>query len=302
MRGMASVATAKPTPHGVTQPQAAALRDLTRSLTYHGFMIGFGLVILYPLLWLLSSSFKGPSEIWTNVSSLIPKIPTPENYVRGWAGFGSVTFATFYKNSFIYAGIGTILTVGSSAVVAFGFARTRFVGRQFWFGVMMSSLLLPVQVQIIPQYIVFTKLGWLNTFLPLLLPRFGGQAFFIFLIMQFIRGIPVELDDAAAIDGCGKVGTFFRVILPLITPVLVAAAIFSFYFTWGDFFSPLIYLNDPKLYTISVALRAFADPAGATDWGAIFAMSALSLVPVFVIFVLFQRYLVQGISTTGLRG
>jgi multiple sugar transport system permease protein len=166
----------------------------------------------------------------------------------------------------------------------------------------MSTLLLPVQVQIIPQYIVFTKLGWLNTFLPLLLPRFGGQAFFIFMIMQFIRGIPGELDDAAAIDGCGKVGIFFRVILPLITPVLVAAAIFSFYFTWGDFFTPLIYLNDPKLYTISVALRAFADPAGATDWGAIFAMSALSLVPVFVIFVLFQRYLVQGISTTGLRG
>ncbi len=299
---MASITPAKPTLQGGTRPQSARLSGLTRSLAYHGFMIGFGLVMLYPLLWLLGSSFKGPSEIWTNVSSLIPKIPTPENYVHGWAGFGSVTFATFYKNSFIYAGIGTILTVGSSAVVAFGFTRIRFVGRQFWFAVMMSTLLLPVQVQIIPQYIVFTKLGWLNTFLPLLLPRFGGQAFFIFLIMQFIRGIPGELDDAAAIDGCGKAGIFFRVILPLITPVLVVAAIFSFYFTWGDFLNPLIYLNDPKLYTISVALRAFADPAGATDWGAIFAMSALSLVPVFVIFVLFQRYLVQGISTTGLRG
>ncbi len=299
---MGSVATTKPTPYGVTRTQAARLRDVTRSLAYHGFMIGFGLVMLYPLLWLLSSSLKGSTEIWTNVSSLIPKIPTPENYINGWAGFGSITFTTFYKNSFIYAGVGTILTVASSAVVAFGFARTRFVGRQLWFAIMMSTLLLPVQVQIIPQYIVFTKLGWLNTFLPLLLPRFGGQAFFIFLIMQFIRGIPAELDDAAAIDGCSKAGIFFRVILPLITPVLVAAAIFSFYFTWGDFLNPLIYLNDPKLYTISVALRAYADPAGATDWGAIFAMSALSLVPVFVIFVLFQRYLVEGISTTGLRG
>jgi len=167
---------------------------------------------------------------------------------------------------------------------------------------MMATLLLPVQVQIIPQYIVFTKLGWLNTFLPLLLPRIGGQAFFIFLIMQFIRGIPGELDDAAAIDGCGKVGLFFRVILPLITPALVAAAIFSFYFTWGDFLNPLIYLNEPRLYTISVALRAFADPSAATDWGAIFAMSALSLAPVFIIFVMCQRYLVEGISTTGLRG
>ncbi len=302
MRDVTSVASAKSAAYRVTHPQTGGLRELTRSLAYHGFMIGFGFVMLYPLLWLLGSSLKGPSEIWTNISSLIPKMPTAENYVHGWAGFGGVTFATFYKNSFVYAGIGTILTVSSSAVVAFGFTRTRFVGRQFWFAVMMSTLLLPVQVQIIPQYIVFTKLGWLNTFLPLLLPRFGGQAFFIFLIMQFIRGIPSELDDAAAIDGCGKAGIFFRVILPLIIPALVAAAIFSFYFTWADFLNPLIYLNDPRLYTISVALRAFADPAGATDWGAIFAMSALSLVPVFLVFAVFQRYLVEGISTTGLRG
>ncbi|HLJ58098.1 MAG TPA: carbohydrate ABC transporter permease [bacterium] len=258
--------------------------------------------MLYPLLWLFASSLKAPSEIWTNMSSLIPRAFTPGNYVRGWEGFGGVTFATFYRNSFIYAGVGTVLTVGSSAVVAFGFARIRFAGRGFWFAVMMLTLLLPVQVQIIPQYIVFAKLGWLNTFLPLLLPRFGGQAFFIFMIMQFIRGIPRELDDAAAIDGCSKAGIFFRVVLPLIRPALVAAAIFSFYFTWGDFLNPLIYLNDPRLYTISVALRAFADPTSGTDWGAIYAMSALSLVPVFIVFVLFQRYLVEGINTTGLRG
>jgi len=299
---MATAAPAKPADYRVTRPRVVPLRQVARCLAYHAVMIGFGFVMLYPLLWLLASSLKGPAEIWTNISSLIPKAPTVENYVRGWAGFGSVTFATFYKNSFIYAGIGTILTVASSAAVAFGFARTRFVGRRFWFAVMMSTLLLPTQVQIIPQYIVFTKLGWLNTFLPLLLPRVGGHAFFIFLIMQFIRGIPGELDDAAAIDGCGKAGIFFRVVLPLITPVLIAAAIFSFYFTWADFLNPLIYLNDPRLYTISVALRSYADPAGATDWGAVFAMSALSLVPVFMIFVLLQRYLVEGISTTGLHG
>ena len=299
---MAAVATANSAARRAVRGRAVPARTALRAVAYHGFMIGFGFVMLYPLLWLFASSLKGPSEIWTNVSSLIPRLPTGASYVRGWAGFGGVTFATFYKNSFIYAGVGTILTVASSAVVAFGFARIRFVGRQLWFAAMMSTLLLPVQVQIIPQYILFTKLGWLNTFLPLLLPRVGGQAFFIFLIMQFIRGIPGELDDAAAIDGCGKAGIFFRVVLPLITPVLVAAAIFSFYFTWGDFLNPLIYLNDPKLYTISVALRSYADPSGATDWGAVFAMSALSLVPVFVIFVLLQRYLVEGISTTGLRG
>lgn len=167
---------------------------------------------------------------------------------------------------------------------------------------MLLTLMLPIQVQIIPQYIVFSWLDWINTFLPLLLPRFFGNAFFIFLIMQFIRGIPSELDEAAEIDGCSKIGIFFRIILPLIQPALVTAAIFSFYFTWEDFLTPLIYLTDIKLFTVSVALRSFADPSAATDWGAIFAMSSLSLVPVFIIFVLFQRYLVEGISTSGLKG
>ena len=152
------------------------------------------------------------------------------------------------------------------------------------------------------QYVFFTKLNLVNTFYPLLLPRFFGMAFFIFMIMQFIRGIPKELDEAAEIDGCSHFGIFFRIILPLIRPALITAAIFSFYWTWEDFLTPLVYLNEPKLYTISVALRSFADASGATDWGAIFAMSALSLVPVLVVFVVFQRYLVQGISTTGMKG
>jgi len=170
------------------------------------------------------------------------------------------------------------------------------------FGCMLVTLLLPIQVTVIPEYILFSKLGLLNTFWPLLLPRIGGQAFFIFLIMQFIRGIPRELDDAAAIDGCSEFGIFLRIIVPLISPALFTAAIFSFYFTWGDFLHPLIYLNDPHLYTISVALRNYADPAAVTNWGAIFAMAALALVPVFAVFIFFQRFLVHGISTAGLHG
>jgi len=258
--------------------------------------------MLYPILWLFASSFKGPSEVWADVMSLVPRHFTPQNYVTGWAGFGGITFATFYKNSLIYAGVGTVAAVMSSAVVAYGFARIRFAGRGFWFTCMLLTLMLPVQVIIIPQYVFFTKLGLVNTFYPLLLPRFFGMAFFIFMIMQFIRGIPRELDEAAEIDGCSQFGIFFRIILPLIRPALITATIFSFYWTWEDFLTPLVYLNEPKLYTISVALRSFADASGATDWGAIFAMSALSLVPVFVVFVVFQRYLVQGISTTGMKG
>ena len=200
------------------------------------------------------------------------------------------------------AGLGTIFSVMSSAIVAYGFARIRFKGRNFWFACMLLTLMLPGQILLIPQYIIFQRLGWLNTYLPLLVPRLAGGAFFIFLIMQFIRGIPRELDEAAEIDGSSRAGIFLRIIFPLIQPAIITAAIFSFYWTWDDFFAPLIYLSDPRLYTISLALRAMSDPNSVTNWGAIFAMATLSLVPVFAIFIFFQRYLVQGISTTGLKG
>ncbi len=296
---MSAVATDAPT---AVEKVETSRRFDGRAVIYHVSVAGFAFVMLYPLLWLFASSFKGPDEIWTNVSSLIPQEFTLENYVNGWAGFGGITFTTFYKNSFIYAIFGTLLTVLASAVVAYGFARIDFAGRRIWFACMLATLMLPVQVQIIPQYIIFSRLGWVNTFLPLLLPRIGGTAFFIFMIMQFIRGIPIDLDEAAEIDGCGRIGIFFRIILPQIVPALITAAIFSFYWTWDDFLTPLIYLNEPDLYTISLALRSFADPSTTTDWGAIFAMSSLSLVPVFFIFIIFQRYLVEGISTTGLKG
>jgi len=276
--------------------------DALKTLLYHGGVAGLGFVMLYPILWLFASSLKGPSEIWADVMSLFPRHVSLQNYVTGWAGFGGITFATFYRNSLIYAGVGTLAAVTSSAVVAYGFARLRFAGRGVWFTCMLLTLMLPVQVIIIPQYVFFTKLKLVNTFYPLLLPRFFGMAFFIFMIMQFIRGIPKELDEAAEIDGCSPFGIFIRIILPLIRPALVTATIFSFYWTWEDFLTPLVYLNEPKLYTISVALRSFADPSAATDWGAIFAMSALSLVPVLLVFVVFQRYLVEGISTTGMKG
>jgi multiple sugar transport system permease protein len=167
---------------------------------------------------------------------------------------------------------------------------------------MILTLMLPRQVLLIPQYVLFNKMGWVNTFLPLIVPRLTGGAFFIFLLMQFIRGIPRELDEAAEIDGASRFGIFWRIIIPLTQTALITCAIFSFYWTWEDFLSPLIYLNDPRLYTVSLALRSMSDPNAVTNWGAIFAMATLSLVPVFAIFIFFQRYLVQGISTTGLKG
>ncbi len=260
--------------------------------------------MLYPLLWMVASSLKPADRIFSSsdVLSLLPSRLTFENYLQGWTGFGGISFVTFFQNSLIYAGFGTVLVVAASALTAYGFARLSFVGRRMWFTFMLITLMLPIQVTVIPEYILFSKLGLLNSFWPLLLPRVGGQAFFIFMIMQFIRGIPRELDDAAAIDGCSEFGIFWRIMVPLISPALVTAAIFSFYFTWGDFLGPLIYLNDPHLYTVSVALRTFADPSTVTNWGAIFAMGTLALVPVFVVFIFFQRYLVEGVHTAGLSG
>jgi multiple sugar transport system permease protein len=277
-------------------------KERIRSVIYHVLVVLACLVMIYPLLWLLASSLKGPTEIWTTVTSLIPKKWAFNNYLDGWRGIGGISFGVFLKNSFIYAGLGTIFAVFSSAIVGYGFARVHFRGRNFWFTCMILTIMLPSQVQLIPQYILFNKLGWINTYLPLLVPRLCGQAFFIFMIMQFIRGIPRELDEAAEMDGAGRFRIFFSVILPLIKPVLITASIFSFYWTWEDFQAPLIYLSNPKLYPVSLALRAMSDPNSVTNWGAIFAMATVSLVPVIVIFIFFQRYLVQGISTTGLKG
>ena len=278
------------------------LRRASRTLLFHVFAAAFGLVMIYPILWLAASSFKGPSEIWRKVYSLIPESPTFANYVNGWKGFGGTSFAVYYRNSILYTVTATIFTIASSALVGFGFARIKFKGKNFLFACMLVTMMIPPQIQIIPQYIVFSKIGWVNSYLPLVVPRLFGQAFFIFMFVQFMRGIPRELDEAAEIDGCGQRRIFTSIHLPLLKPVLFTGSIFSFYWTWNDFFSPLIYLNDPKRYTLSIALRSFSDPSGLTDWGAIFAMSFLSLIPVIALFIAFQRFLVQGIATTGLKG
>jgi multiple sugar transport system permease protein len=195
--------------------------------------------------------------------------------------------------------VGAVL---ASASVAYGFSRIRFWGNSFLYGIMFLTLMLPYQVIMVPQFIIFQKIGWVNTFLPLIVPQFGGQAFFIFLMVQFIRGIPKELDQSAMIDGCVKFSIFLRIIFPLIKPALITSAIFSFYWRWDDFLGPLLYLNRPRNFTVSLALRMFSDPATSTDWGAIFAMGTLSLIPVFLIFIVFQKYIVEGMVTSGLKG
>lgn len=271
------------------------------SVVYHCFVILLCVIMLYPIAWLVLSSFKPGNQIFVNAARLIPETFTLENYKAGWSGFGGLTFTTFFKNSLIVTILTVIGQVSASTVVAYGFARIRFKGKNFWFACMIITMLLPSQVLVIPQYIMFQKFGWLNSFLPLVVPAFSGLPFFIFLIMQFIRGIPKSLDESAFIDGAGKFRTFTTIIVPLCTPAIITSVIFSFYWKWDDFMGPLLYLQTPKLYTVSLALKSFSDPSAGTDWGPLFAMLVASLVPSFVIFLCFQKYIVEGIATTGIK-
>lgn len=269
-------------------------------LLFHLVVILLGFIMIYPILWMVSNSFKTTGEIFGN-SSLIPEKLLLDNYIRGWRFNGSITFTTFFKNSFIYTILATAGAVFASSLIAFGFARLQFRGRSFWYGVMFLTMMIPFQVVMVPQFIIFHKLGWINTFLPLIVPMFGGVPFFIFLMVQFIRQIPVDLDNSAKIDGCNSFGIYTRIVFPLIKPALITSTIFSFYWRWDDFIGPLLYLNKPKLFTVSLALRMFADPQSSTDWPAIFAMGTLSIIPVIVLFMAFQKYIVEGLVTTGLK-
>ena len=279
---------------------ARRLRVRPQRIAYHLFVWAFGFVMVYPVLWMIANSFKTSAEIFGS-ASLLPQQITLDNYVRGWRYTGRLTFTTFFLNSTFYAVLATIAAVFSSSLIAFGFGRIRFRGRGILYGCMIATMLIPFQVLMVPQYIIFHRLGWVNTFLPLIVPMAGGFPFFIFLMVQFIRQIPIEIDNSAKIDGCGQFQIYSRIILPLVKPALITSTIFSFYWRWDDFIGPLLYLNRPRLYTVSLALRMFSDPQTATDWPAIFAMGTLSLIPIVIIFFVFQKNIVQGITTTGFK-
>lgn len=276
-------------------------KERLESLLYHSIVLAMSIAVLYPILWMIASSFKTHTEIFQTATSLIPNQFNFDNYILGWKGFCNITFYTFFKNSLIISLTSTFGQVATSSIAAYGFARLNFVGKKFWFIVMLLTLFLPREVLIVPQYVLFNTLGWTNTFKPLILPRFFAMPFFTFLTYQFIIGIPKELDEAAKIDGCGPFGIFFKIILPNIIPALITTFIFQFYWTWQDFLSPLIYLRSNNLYPASLALKLFSDPVAITNWGAMFAMATLSLMPIFTLFIFFQKYLVKGISTTGIK-
>jgi multiple sugar transport system permease protein len=288
----------------ITNPQRISVPRIKSAKwwVYHLLVGGFALLMLYPVIWLLMSSFKPSEMIFVTAKSLIPDPWILDNFSQGWEGIGGNSFGVFIKNTVVLVIFTMIGQVISSAFIAFGFARMNFFGKGFWFAIMMVTLMLPYEVVMIPQYIIFSKLGWLDSIKPIVIPAYFGHPFFIFLLVQFIRTIPRELDEAATIDGCNTFKIFYKIILPLIRPALATAAIFSFYWTWDNLLGPVLYLNSPDKYTVSMALNMFLSNETVSNWGAMFAMSIVTLIPVFVVFFLFQRHVVEGISTSGLKG
>ena len=272
-----------------------------RRVLLHVFLIAAALAMLYPLLWMIASSLKPQNQIFSDLG-LWPAEFRFQNYADGWRGVG-VPFGRFFYNSFVISALVAVGNAISCSMAAYAFARLEFKLKRLWFSLMLVSIMLPFHVLIVPQYSLFRSFGWLNSILPLTVPSFlATESFFIFLMVQFIRGIPRELDQAAALDGSGPIRTYWSIILPLSKPALVTTAIFSFIWAWNDFFSPLIYLNSVENYTVSLGLRLFLDSTDASSWGPMFAMASLALAPIFIFFLIFQRLIVEGISTTGIRG
>nr|WP_235941623.1 carbohydrate ABC transporter permease [Paenibacillus puerhi] len=257
--------------------------------------------MLYPVLWLLSSSFK-PNQLIFSDTSLWPKQVTLENYAKGWQGLQGTSFGRFFLNSAHISVMSVLGNIITCSLAAYAFARLDFRFKKLWFSLMLVTIMLPYHVTLVPQYVIFNKFEWINTYLPLIVPKWlAHDSFFILLMVQFIRGIPKELDESATIDGCGQGQIYLRIMLPLLVPALITTAIFTFIWTWDDFFSQMIYLNNIKLFTVQLGIRSLFDPSGESDWGALLAMSVLSLVPIMTIFLTFQKYFLEGIATTGLK-
>ncbi len=278
-----------------------ASKVLGRVLTY-GFLTALLVVMIYPLLWILASSFRTNEEIFQSIS-LIPKQIVTDSYLLGWKGTGNYTYTTYFLNSFKLV-LPTVLgTVLSSTLVAYAFARFQFRFKRFLFMLVISSLLLPNEVLVVPRYLLFNKLGWVDSYLPFIVPAFfATYPFFIFMLVQFFRSLPTEMEDAAVIDGCNSFGILVRIILPLSTAALLSVTVFQFVWRWNDFLNNLIYINSVRKYTVSLALRMSMDVAETIQWNRLMALSLLSMLPPVLLYIFVQKQFVEGIATTGIKG
>lgn len=271
---------------------------IIKPLIIHTLLLGFGILFILPFYWLLSTSLKSDQQLFSVPPVWIPKPLMWSNYKKALL---SIPFVTYLKNTLFICVTTVIGTVFSCSLVAYSFARINWLGRNILFIVLLSTLMLPYQVTMIPILSIFKKLGWVGSFKPLIIPSFFGNAFFIFLLRQFFLRIPTELSDAAKIDGCSEFSIYARIILPLSKPALATVVLFTFINSWNDFLGPLIYLSHESQYTLSLGLQSFISQHGA-EWSLLMAASTVMILPIIILFFFTQKTFIQGITFTGLKG
>jgi oligogalacturonide transport system permease protein len=276
-------------------------KKIREAFTYVRFTI-LGLIMIYPLIWMFFASFKSNEEIFGSIA-LLPKSFSFQAYINGWVSAGGITYGKYFLNTFLLVVPTTLLTVISSTLVAYGFTRFNFKGKKMLFGLLISTLMLPNAVIIIPRYTIFRSLGVLDSYWPFYLTSmFACYPFFVYMLIQFMRGLPLELDESARIDGCGTFKVLYKILLPLLKPALFSAGLFQFLWTYNDYFNSLIYINSVKKFTVSLALRLSIDADSVIQWNQVMAMACVAVIPVVILFFFAQKYFVEGISTTGLKG
>lgn len=287
----------------LTAQEQKLLRQQRRgAILRYGVLTAIGLVMLYPLIWLVGASFKTNSEIFSS-PLFWPLEPTVQGYIDGWQTSTPYTFGHFFLNSMTIVIPKMIGTAVSSVVVAYGFARFDFPGKKILFGILIATLLLPDVVTRIPQYLLFRDLGWLDTYLPLFVPQwFAWEAFFVFMLIQFMRSIPRDMEEAARVDGANPFQVLWYVVVPMLMPAIISVCLFQFMWTMNDFLGPLIYISTVEKYPISLALKLSIDATEAFAWNQILAMTVLALTPSLIVFFIAQKYFIEGISTGGVKG
>lgn len=265
-------------------------------------LVVFGFIMVYPLIWMFFATFKDNKELF-GTTALLPSSYSLDAYLKGWKGSGQYTFTTFFINSFKMVIPAVFFTIVSCSIVAYGFARFKFVGKKLLFGLMISTLMLPNAAIIIPRYLLFRNLGWLNTFKPFWMPALlAAYPFFIFMLIHFLRGIPKDLDESAKIDGANSFVIFKSILLPLMKPALFSVGLMQFMWVWNDFYNPLIYINSVKNYPLALGVRMVLDTSGTVYWNQVLAMALVSILPLIILFFFAQRYFIEGIATTGMKG
>ncbi len=292
--------------HASSRAPARSLLSGRRARTRLAKVVAYAIIVLgavvvfFPFFWQVSTSLKSPADIFRWPPLWFPLPPHPENYLEVAS---VVPLALYARNSLFISSLGILGTLLSCSLAAYGFARLRFPGRDVFFLVLISPMILPWAVVMVPQFVMFQRLGWYNSYYPLIVPAFFGSPFSIFLLRQFLLGIPLELEDAARIDGAGFLGTYARIILPLAKPALATVAIFTFMGSWNDFFGPLIYVSDQRLFTLPLGLAFFqGSPRSTVQMHLLMATAVVIAIPCMLVYFFAQRLFIQGIVFTGIKG